>query len=80
MSYRIDYFVEKIISPVVLQTENDRKEYENGEMLYKESFSEPYLVERISVENGSIVLYAVKNVEYNETNWSDKKVSLFDGD
>ncbi len=80
MEYGIMFDFEKICAPVILQIGDERREYADGKAASAVKFPEPYLVEKIGAEDNKVVVYDVNNTKMNDTSWTDKNVSLFDGD
>ena len=55
MTYKLDYMVSKIVSPISLLLPNgEKQDYKNGEALAESTFTEQYQIESIQVDNGVI--------------------------
>ena len=64
MTYKLNQFISKILSPTVLMFPNgDKIRYENGDLASSAPFKERYIIGSIEVVDESIVL----NLETPET-------------
>lgn len=71
MTYRLSPEVRKITSPVILLFSDGREgeRYENGAALANAVFCKNYLIESLSVRNGSVVLAVRENDQVNAMDW-----------
>ena len=56
MVYKLERFVERITSPVVVAFGDNEVEYADGRTLSEQNFEKYWLVDSISVRNSKIVL------------------------
>lgn len=79
MAYKLDQTVRLIKSPVLLKTEDSQIPYDSGNALAEASFEKRYAIDSITAENNRIVICVSENTDRGTADWTDKKVSLFDG-
>ncbi|MCI9357579.1 MAG: hypothetical protein HFH59_08570 [Lachnospiraceae bacterium] len=75
-----DIRLDKIKTPVVLKVGGAEIEYENGAAVANAGFDKMYLFESITVEGNRIIAEVVENNRYGKVYWTDRQVSMFDGD
>lgn len=77
MTYRIEQFVRKITSPVIVKTGKDFVQYSNGEELANAEFSEQMSIINISAEDNKVIIELVKNDRVNDVNWIGEEQADF---
>lgn len=75
-----DISLDKIKSPIVLKIDGTEIEYENGTAVANACFSKMYLFGNITVEGNRMIAEVVENDRYGKVYWTDRQVSMFDGD
>ena len=69
MVYKLERFVERITSPVVVAFGDNEVEYADGRTLSEQNFEKYWLVDSISVRNSKIVLVMKENKNINNVEW-----------
>ena len=71
MTYKLDPEVRKITSPVIVSFCDGREDeqYEDGAALAEAVFCKNYLIESLSVRNGSVLLTVRENDQVSSINW-----------
>ncbi|MBR6101909.1 MAG: hypothetical protein IKP95_05740 [Ruminococcus sp.] len=69
MTYRIEQFVRKISSPVIVKTNTEEKHFKNGSELADYSFDRRYIVTDICTNGQNIIITLAENDNINDTNW-----------
>ena len=77
MTYRIEQFVRKIKSPVIVKIGTDTIQYSNGEDLANAEFSEQLSIINISAEDNKVIIELVKNDKVNDVNWIGEEQADF---
>ena len=77
MTYRVEQFVRKIKSPVIVKNGTDIIQYSNGEDLANAEFSERMSIIKISAENSKVIIELVKNNRVNDVNWIGEEQADF---
>lgn len=77
MTYKIEQFVRKITSPVIVKTDKDSVLYSNGEDLANAEFSEKMSISKISAEDNKVIVELVKNDKVNDVNWIGEEQAYF---
>lgn len=79
MTYKIDQFVRKITSPVVVKLGDESLSFANGQVLSENDFDRPYIVSEITAsEDSCIVIALIENDRINDTSWSDNDQIIFE--
>ena len=69
MTYRIEQFVRKISSPVIVKTGTEEIHFSNGSELAEYRFDRRYIVTGISANGQDILITLTENELVNDTNW-----------
>ena len=69
MTYKLEYFIEKIESPVIAAFPDGEKEFSSGKELADSAFEKYYLVDTISVKDNKICINFYENKKVNIINW-----------
>lgn len=77
MTYRVEQFVRKIKSPVIVRIGDDSIDFADGEKLAEASFCDPIIIDSIIAEDNRIIIQIAKNELINDTNWTDDNKSFF---
>lgn len=78
MTYKIDQFVAKITSHLLLSYDGYEKIFENGKQLADADFDKYYLIDSISIKDDMIAIKLKENDRINNTNWcGEEQVSFF---
>lgn len=80
ITYKLDPSVRAIQSPVTLKTEDTEIFYENGAALAAASFGKKYAIDSVMAQSDRIIICVSENTGMKAADWTDRKVSLFDGD
>ena len=77
MTYKIEQFVSKITSPVIVKTGDENLTFNNGTELAEHTFDRKYLVTDINTDGTNIVLTLVENERVNDINWVGEEQAGF---
>lgn len=79
MTYKIQEFVSKISSPIVLLIDGQERFYfENGNKAYQADYDKYYLVSEIRAQADKVYITLIENTKINDTNWcGEQEVSFF---
>ena len=77
MTYKIEQFVSKITSPVIVKTGDESLTFNNGTELGEHTFDRRYLVADINTDGMNIVLTLVENERVNDINWVGEEQAGF---
>lgn len=69
MTYRIEQWVRKITSPVMVRIGDENIKMADGKQLAERSFDRPYLISEVSALDDMILIVLVENDKVNDTNW-----------
>lgn len=79
LTYRLDPGLLVIQSPVILKTEDSETGYENGAAVVEAIFEKRYTIDSITAEDDKVVICVSENTGTKEADWTERNVSLFDG-
>ena len=77
MTYRVERWVSKIKSPIIVECEDSTFRYNSGNDFATSIQDKPYTIESISAVNNIIVIKLMKNQKINDTSWSKDAQSFF---
>lgn len=79
MTYKLQEFISKITSPVVLLIDGEERFYfENGDKAYQGEYDKNYLVSDIRAQEDKVYITLIENTKINDTNWcGEEEVSFF---
>ena len=77
MTYRLESFIKRITSPVVIEHNGEVQEFPNGEAAYEQSYSQYLFVDEIKVQDGKICLVLKENERKNDTTWCGEEQATF---
>ena len=77
MTYRVEQFVRKIKSPVIVKIGENCSQYANGKCLAEAEFSEQMSIIKISAEDNKVIIELVKNEKVNDVNWIGEEQADF---
>ena len=78
MTYRIEQFVRKISSPIIVKFDGKETMFANGETLAASFTSDkPISIRSIKAANDAVILELMKNELINDTSWSDADQNFF---
>lgn len=77
MTYRVEQFVRKIKSPVIVKIGENCLQYSDGMSLADAEFSEQMSIINISAEDNKVIIELVKNNRVNDVNWIGEEQADF---
>ena len=77
MKYKLESFVQKITSPVVVEYDGDVQEFTDGKSAYEQDYFKCIIIDEIAAINGKIRLVLKTNDNTNDVSWTDSDVSFF---
>ena len=78
MTYKINQFVEHIVSPVCVVIGNQKIRCENGKQLAETSFDEFFLIDKVYLADGEICVSLKENDMIHTMNWiGEESISFF---
>lgn len=77
MTYRIEQFVRKIKSPVIVKIGENCSQYVDGKSLAEAEFSEQMSIIKISAKDNKVIIELVKNDRVNDVNWIGEEQAGF---
>ena len=78
MTYKINQFVEHIVSPVCVIIGNRKIRFKDGKQLAETTFDKNYLIDEIYSEDGGICISFKENDMIHTMNWiGEEPVSFF---
>ena len=77
MTYKIEQFVSKITSPVIVKTGDKNLTFNNGTEFAEHTFDRKYLGADINTDGANIVLTLVENERVNDINWGGEEQAGF---
>ncbi|SFB66266.1 hypothetical protein [Ruminococcus albus] len=77
MTYRVEQFVRKISSPVIVKYGDTEREFKSGEELANYDFDRNVVVTDVSADGNKIIITLVENARVNETNWVGEEQTYF---
>ena len=80
MGYTLGYELHKFTSPVVINFEGEDAEYANGKIAGEVTFDKQVIVVSVKASDNKIIVNVVENTNWQNADWMDRDVSLFDGD
>ena len=78
MTYRVEQFVARITSPVVVYFGDEILELKNGQELAERSFDRSVAISEIRASDSAVVITLVENDRVNDINWcGEEPVGFF---
>lgn len=77
MTFKLEGFVKKLGSPVVLLIDGIEQEYENGLSAYEQSFDKYYIVNSVFTKNDKLYVELVEKDDVNMTNCCGEEQQTF---
>ena len=77
MTYKIEQFVRKITSPIIVKIGSDELAFENGLQLAESCFDRPLRIADIKAGDDRLVLTLEENERVNDTNWTGEEQAGF---
>lgn len=77
MTFRLEGFVKKLNSPVIISIDGIEHEYENGLAAYEQSFDKYYVVGNVFARNDKIYVELTENNEVNKINCCGEEQQTF---
>ena len=69
MTYKLESFIEKIVSPVICVFDGKEVEYADGKDLARHVFDRYWLAESINATDGKLILRMKENKNTNSVDW-----------
>ncbi len=77
MTYRIEQWVRKITSPVMVKIGDENIKMADGKQLAERSFDRPYLISEVSALDDMILIVLVENDKTNDITWVGEEQASF---
>ena len=77
MTYRIEQWVRKITSPVMVRIGDENIKMADGKQLAERSFDRPYLISEVSALDDMILIVLVENDKTNDITWVGEEQASF---
>ena len=77
MTYKLESFIEKITSPVLVEYNGEMQEFPNGASAYAQTYSKYLFVKEMKVVNGKICLVLKENDRENDSTWCGEEQATF---
>lgn len=78
MKYKLQDFIRKISSPVVLIIDGkERFSFDDGEQAYRLEYDLYYIVNDIQAQTDKIYITLIENKHINDTNWCGEEQATF---
>ena len=77
LTYKLESFIKKIISPVVIEYNGEVQEFPNGSEAYEQDYSEYLLVDEIKSVDGKVRLVLKENEKKNDITWCGEEQATF---
>ena len=77
MTYRVEQWVRKITSPIIVKIGDKSMIMSNGEQLADYAFDKYYCVSEVSVIDDKIIIVLVENSRVNDTTWIGEEQASF---
>ena len=69
MTYRVEQFVRKISSPIIVKIGNEEMHFSDGPELAEYTFDRNIVISDMSAKENAIVIALSENENINDTNW-----------
>ena len=77
MTYRVEQWVRKITSPVMVKIGDENIKMADGKQLAERSFDRPYLISEVSALDDMILIVLVENDKTNDITWVGEEQASF---
>ena len=77
MTYKIEQYVAKITSPIIVRIGAEEMAFTNGTDLAEHSFDRCLVIDSIRGEESKIIITLVENTRVNDTNWVGEEQAGF---
>ena len=77
MTYRIEQWVRKITSPVMVKIGDENIKMADGKQLAERSFDRSYLISEVSALDDMILIVLVENDKTNDITWVGEEQASF---
>ena len=77
MTYKIEQWVKKITSPIILKIGDESMIMANGEQLTEHDFDRYYLISEVGVLDNKILIVLAENDRVNDTTWIGEEQAGF---
>ena len=69
LTYRVEQFVKKISSPIIVKIGNEEMHFKNGSELAEYKFDSSCVITDLSAKESTVVITLAENENINDTNW-----------
>ena len=69
MTYKIEQYVAKITSPIIVRIGAEEMAFTNGTDLAQYSFDRCLVIDNIKAEGSKVIITLADNARVNDTNW-----------
>ena len=77
MTYRVEQWVRKIISPITVKYQDNVMHLNNGSDLADYSFDRRYVISSVEADGETVIITLAENDCINDTNWVGEKQASF---
>ena len=77
MTYRVEQWVRKITSPVMVRIGDENIKMADGKQLAERSFDRSYLISEVSALDDMILIVLVENDKVNDITWVGEEQASF---
>ena len=77
LTYKLDSFIKKISSPVVIDYNGELLEFPNGAAAYAHDFTKYMMVDEVRVADDKICLVLKENERANDVTWCGEEQATF---
>ena len=77
MTYRVEQFVRKISSPIVVKIGIEEMQFKNGSELAEYKFDRSFVISDINIDRKNIIISLAENDHINDTNWLGEEQAGF---
>ena len=77
LTYKLESFIKKIISPVVIEYNGEMQEFSNGSAAYEQDNPKYLLVDEVKNVDSKIRLVLKENEKRNDVTWCKEETATF---
>ena len=77
MTYKLESFIKKITSPVVIEYNGKLQEFPNGAAAYENDYVKYLLVDEVKITGNKICLVLKENEKANDITWCGEEQATF---
>lgn len=77
LKYKLETFIKKITSPVVLEYNGEVQEFPNGAAAYEQDFAKYMIVDEVKIVGDKICIVLKENDRINDVTWFGEEQANF---